>query len=131
MMNFYIYDKNTGRIKYKVDLALPVENYPIQEDEAIAEYNITSDDVYHNLETNKPQPRPSLNIPTENSISILNSFIVENLPTNSEIFVDSELLTTINDGTLELDFPLVGRYEIKFKLPFPWNSKIVYVEVTE
>jgi archaellum component FlaF (FlaF/FlaG flagellin family) len=131
MMNFYIYNKNTGKIKYKVDLSTPVDNYPVKQNEAIAEYNISREDMYHDLENNKPKIRPSLDISSSTTINITNSYVVENLPQNSEIYIDGEFLTTINDGTLELDFPLSGNYEVKFKLPFPWISKTVYVEVTE
>jgi hypothetical protein len=131
MMNFYIYDKNTGRIKYKVDLSTPVDNYPVKQNEAIAEYNISREDMYHDLENNKPKIRPSLDISSSTTINITSSYVVENLPQNSEIYIDGEFLTTINDGILELDFPLSGNYEVKFKLPFPWISKTVYVEVTE
>jgi len=130
MQHYITYDKTTGMIKTSgcVDDISQVRlrnNCELVKVGGLVKSNLH----YVDLVTKKVKKRPQNTWQSGISVSVNESFIFENVPNETSVYIDDDFLATISDGTLELDIPLAGLYKLKIDPPFPYYEHIVKVEV--
>lgn len=127
MKKYYIYNKNTGEI---TEIGI---NHKILYDEehyvAIYDsYVLPSSEQYHDLETNKLTPRPTLNI-EDITLIVDQEYNPPNIPSGTIVNVDDEDVGIVDNTGLILVFPVAKTYKLQLKPPFPYFEKTITIEV--
>lgn len=130
MQHYIMYDKTTGMIK-SAGCVDDISQVKIRNNcELVGVGGMINTNLhYFDLETKKVSKRPKNSWQTNITVSVNESFIFENVPDETSVYLDDEFLATISDGTLELDIPLSGSYKLRLDPPFPYYEHIVKVEV--
>lgn len=130
MQHYIMYDKITGMIK-SAGCVDNISQIKLRNNCELASVGGLIDTSLHyfDLETNKVLKRPKNSWQTNITVSASESFVFEDVPDETSVYLNDDFLATISDGTLELDIPLSGSYKLKLKPPFPYYEHIVKVEV--
>lgn len=132
MQHYIMYDKTNGMIK-STGCVDDITRVKIRNNcEFVRATSIVDTELkYFDLETKKIKTRPQNNWDKHISVSVNEMFTFNDVPKGTNVYFDSELLITVNDGVLDLDIPMEGRYQLKFETPFPYFSHTVTIEVNE
>ena len=127
MKEFYAYDLLTGKIT-KSGILFPGFSPDISRKHKIVFGEKADNSMYHNLETDKLEARPSLNI--ENlTLNVDEEYSPENIPAGTIAYVDNEDVGVVDNTGLTLVFPVAKQYSVKLVPPFPYFEKSITVEV--
>ena len=127
MREFYAYDLISGRIT-KTGVLLYGFSPDISRKHKIIFGQKTDNNFYHNLETDKLEPRPLLEV-DNTTLEVDQEFNLPNIPEGTTIYVDGDNIGVVDNTGLTLIFPVAKSYEVKLIPPFPYFEKTIIVEV--
>ncbi len=127
MREFYAYDLTTGKIT-KTGVLLPGFSPDISRSHKIIFGQKTNSNFYHNLETDKLEPRPVLDI-DDITIEVDQEYNPMNIPAGTTVYVDDENVGVVDNTGLTLVFPVAKTYKLTLVPPFPYFETTITVEV--
>lgn len=91
--------------------------------------HIPDDDKYHDFQTGKLKPRPTLAHDSYKTILKNENYILTDIPKNTIIKVNGIDYGKIDDNKLVVAFPIAMIYTLELIPPFPYYKKNITIEV--
>lgn len=127
MLEFYTYSKTNGKIGNSGYFS-PGFSPVLRENQKIILGKRASPEQYHDLDTDKLIPRPTLNI-DDITLIVDQEYNPPNIPSGTIVNVDDEDVGIVDNTGLILVFPVAKTYKLQLKPPFPYFEKTITIEV--